>query len=658
MKLSFSHLFRSPVKTLLFFLLMTGCTVLLVSGSVLTVQANRRIAAAEQEFSTIGTAEQLPETRKTAALQNSCYTQGLLIPAATYDKIIPVEVLAFEGANYVEAPEKRACYLSYIPGLNQSSGSGGFQAMYIMEFSPLEDWNEYGPAEVTVERLLYGRRTMQAAGSLESAEEGNTITLCNHFCRELSKLEVGKRYIAAVYEDYYTFLDEGRNEYVIYTAPFSTQFAADGIPAESDRLEMANNFYGEGGTFTGFTDSNAIAFTPWPNAPVYAEEITEDFYREGGRGEIWQNWAEELEKQYKDRAYFYVLPTNSLETLSVFHNDQVVLKQGRMITQEEFHTGSAVCMLPDSMLMQNLLNVGDKLPLELVCSLHGGWQVPDVFGVAFSGTYSTLNADGQPYQPFWKQEYEIVGTYDVISSKALRPGTGELTEDMLIIPSASVQASDVDNVVFYAPMAKNTTSFQIPNGSIEEFERKLREAVPDADGLAFTFDDQGYSDVMTSLRTARMNAILLLILGALAAAAILILLLYFFIVKQEKRTAIERSLGMTKRQCKMSLLAGILALTVAACVLGSAGTAILTEYAYPAAATEEWTDAEEFNTAYSLWAKRSNAREELQITVSTPVLAYLAAPLLQFAAVLILSLLLSERNLKRKSIELLSTKEE
>lgn len=657
MKLSFSHLFRTPVKTLLFFLLTTGCTVLLVFGSVLTVQANRRIAAAENEFTTIGTVEQIPTTTRNVALQNTCYKKGLLVPASTYDELIPVEALAFEGANYVEAPEKRACYLSYIPGLNRSSGSGGFQAVYIMEFSPVKDWNEYGPAEVTVEKLLYGRRTMQGAGSLELAEEGAAITLCNHFCPELSKLEAGKRYIATVYEDYYTFLDEGRNEYVIYTAPFSTQFAADGIPAQSDRLEMANNFFEEDGKFAGFTESGAFPVAPWPNAPVYAEEVTEDFYREGGRGKIWQNWAAEIKKQYKDHAYFYVLPTNSLETLSAFHNRQAALKQGRTITQEEFQAGSAVCMLPDSMLTQNLLHIGDKLPLELVCSLHSDWQAPDTFGVAFSGTYSTLNVDGQPYQPFWAAEYEIVGTYEVVSSKAFRPGAGELTEDMLLIPSASVQASDAENIVYYTPMSKNTTSFQIPNGSIEEFEAKLREAVPQAAGLVFTFDDHGYSNVMESLRTARMNAILLLSTGTLAAAAILILLLYFFIVKQKKRTAIERSLGMTKRQCRTSLLAGILALTVAACVLGSAGTAILAEYARPAA-VEELTDNEEFNTAYSLWAKKGNTQEGLQLPVTTPVLAYVAAPLLQFAAVLVLSLLLSGQNLKVKPIELLSTKEE
>lgn len=658
MKLSFKHLFRSPVKTLLFFLLMTGCTLLLVFGSVMTAEANQRIAAAENEFTTIGTVTQRPTTTKNVALQNSCYQQGLLVPAATYDKIIPVEALDFEGADYVQAPEKRPCYLSYVQELNSSSGSGGFQAVYVMEFSPVEDWSSQGPAEVLVEKLLYSRRTMEAQGSLELAEEGKTITLCNHFCRDFSTLEAGKHYIATVYEDFYTRLDEGKNEYVIYTAPFSTQFEADGVPAESGRLDMANNFYGEDGAFAGFAESDTVVIAPWPQAPVYAEEVSEDFYQKGGKGEVWQNWAEELEKQYRDHAYFYVLPTNSLETLSLFHESQAVLKKGRTITPEEFQSGAAVCMLPDSLMTQSLLNLGDKLPLELVCSLHGGWQLPDTFGAAFSGTYSTLNAEGQPYQPFWEQEYEIVGTYEVTSSKALRSGVGELSEDMLIIPTNSVRASDEDNVIFYTPMASNTTSFQIPNGSIEAFEEKFRESVSDAAEITLTFDDNGYSDVMASLRTARMNSILFLIIGALASVAILILLLYFFIIKQKKRTAIERGMGMTKRQCRTSLLAGLLVLTVAACALGSVGAAAARGFAQPAETAETTLDTEEFSTTYSLWAKAANAQAELEVQVEPPVLAYLAAPLFLCLAVLALALLLARQNLKAKPIELLSTKEE
>ena len=54
----------------------------------------------------------------------------------------------------------------------------------------------------------------------------------------------------------------------------------------------------------------------------------------------------------------------------------------------------------------------------------------------------------------------------------------------------------------------------------------------------------------------------------LAALAILALL-YFFVVKEKKRTAVERSLGMSKRQCRVSLLAGLMILTIIAAGVGA-----------------------------------------------------------------------------------------
>ncbi len=115
---------------------------------------------------------------------------------------------------------------------------------------------------------------------------------------------------------------------------------------------------------------------------------------------------------------------------------------------------------------------------------------------------------------------------------------------------------------------------------------------------------------------------------------------------------------MTRRQCRTSLIAGLLLLSVAAAVLGSAGGALLLEYAPPVPAGEEAVDPGGFDTSYSLWAKKQNAQEELLTEQEAPAAAYLAAPLAQLALVLILSLLLAERNLRIKPIVLLSSKEE
>lgn len=61
MKNSLKQLLRTPMKTALFFLLMTAATALLVLGANLWAQTQAKINAAEGLFVTLGTVEQLPD---------------------------------------------------------------------------------------------------------------------------------------------------------------------------------------------------------------------------------------------------------------------------------------------------------------------------------------------------------------------------------------------------------------------------------------------------------------------------------------------------------------------------------------------------------------------------------------------------------------------
>ncbi len=60
LKNSLKQLFRTPGKTVLFFLLTAACTLLLVFGSVMLTDTSRRISEVEESFTTIGMVEQDP----------------------------------------------------------------------------------------------------------------------------------------------------------------------------------------------------------------------------------------------------------------------------------------------------------------------------------------------------------------------------------------------------------------------------------------------------------------------------------------------------------------------------------------------------------------------------------------------------------------------
>lgn len=623
MKLSLKHLFRAPVKTLLFFLLMTGCTLLLVFGSVMFAVSNQRIQAAEDSFQTIGTIEQPPLSTKTEISEDPC--RGNIV--RTYDRYgetIFAEDLDFPGANYLFPPENRPYYIAHLPEISPLDPSNYGQ--HIVEFVPKEDCESIRPVEVEITKVLstnYGDDTI-VGGTAKALREGDIIQFCQCARSEAIPIYAGKTYVASVM--FFPCETHGVDEYFLSIAPHSTQY-------RFDSREWQGEYFPK--------DSRR-----------YLSEVTDDFYDEGGHGQEWLFWAD-FYNGARDH-YFYVLPTNSLKLLPSYHQGLLYTESGREISEEEFETGAPVCMIPHSMLVKNHLSLGDKINLPLLASVYGLPEEDVILGTAL-GNFSLLDRNGKPYEPFWEQEYEIVGTYKLTNEHSI--GAGEIGLDQFLIPAKSVRASDENNIVHYLPMNRVCASFQIPNGSIEEFDKALREAVPAVEHLIITYDDMGYAKVMKTLQTARNTAILLCVIGALAAVAILILLLYFFIVKQKKRTAIERGMGMTKRQCRASLVAGLLALTIAACALGSCGAAVVTGFARPAAA-EETLDTEEFNTAYSLWAKKANVQEELEAEAEPPLLAYLAAPLLQCFAVLALSLLLAGRNLKTKPIELLSTKEE
>ena len=137
---------------------------------------------------------------------------------------------------------------------------------------------------------------------------------------------------------------------------------------------------------------------------------------------------------------------------------------------------------------------------------------------------------------------------------------------------------------------------------------------------------------------------------------IVVLLLYFFIVKQKKRTAIERSLGMSKAQCRISLMAGILVLALIASIIGvSIGAGLLQSDLMTNTAQAE---TEEIDTTFSIWAKGQMEVAEPEADVTVPVTVYVLVPLCLLVFIFVLSLVLVNQNLKTEPILLLSGKGE
>lgn len=657
MKNSLKQLLRTPMKALLFFLLLTAGTALLAVGACLFARTAERIAAVESEFTTIATVEQKPVSTYVEEGYNSCLgAHGNEFPV--YDKLIPFDVLKDAELPYIGEPESRSVYLSSWMDPSPRTWNIIHQE-FVAAFTPLETGDGKEPVKVEVTRVFYSNVIYQQVflPPPDNLKVGDVISVCQHFSGNPAKLEKGKTYLASMVWRTCSSHSEGspEGEFVIYQRPHSTQYDIDGKLLPGNGVFAVPGLYAE----TEKTVVHATAeqsFPAFDDPSIGVEEISADSDDPADqilRGDQWLSWTQNIRMQY---GLSPVIPTNDLSLLPSFHNGKAKIVQGRAITEEEYESGEKVCLVSDAFLNDlyyYYIGIGTEISLPLLCSLYnydGGKQVESTGNYRtspFLRRYSLLNADGAPYSPFANDKYTVVGFYS-IDPKEQEAGRTELMVDTVIIPAKSVTASDENNIAYYAPMNAKSTSFRIPNGTIEEFDRKLHEAVPEAAGLTITYYDNGYTEVMGDLNRAKSTAALLLFAGLGSTLAIVTLLLYFFVVREKKRTAIERSLGMTKGQCAVSLLSGLLVLALLAVCLGAALGGISVEHMGNGEAVES-----EFNLMFSDWQDVSAEAGE---TGAVSLWLRLAAPFAVWLAVLVLGLFLLGRNLKIEPIYLLSGK--
>ena len=257
-----------------------------------------------------------------------------------------------------------------------------------------------------------------------------------------------------------------------------------------------------------------------------------------------------------------------------------------------------------------------------------------------------------------------MGTYSLANSSLQSTGKTELIEDLIIVPQKSITVGDA-NFAFYAPMNSFTTSFQIENGTVEEFDRAFKAAVPESDRLRITYDDNGYEDMKASLSDMKRSALLLLLVGVFAACAMIAVVLFFFVRRQKREVAVMRSLGARKSGCRAAVLTGILLLSMFACILGSMLGFLVLERSTPFASKQELEITEEdgainryfgYDVAYSGWKEKLNDPNFLEQSIEPSAASYFLVPLAEFFVLLCSSLFLVNRYLRADPIYLLSQK--
>jgi hypothetical protein len=462
-------------------------------------------------------------------------------------------------------------------------------ASFIVEVTPLEDCVPDGPVEVRIERVLSG----EMANTIAPPKAGEIVLLCDHHNDDPQPMYAGKTYLLC--PSLGTLHNPqsvvGQQEYWPNTVTFSTQYRPDGSPA------------GEKIT------------------PPTITEVTDGFYET----DIGRLWIKYIDAQYNIYKTVPVLPTGGTKLLLPFYNETASIVAGEDITPAQYADGERVCLISEGFARENGLSPGDTLRLPLYYADYanaplenfGDSDLTNGGGLFIWNDIAPLDAGGEPYKVFSDHEYVIRGVY--YNSPGNDPAFA-MGCNTVIVPAASVRESDADNILAFGPMRDETTAFQIRNGGIEEFTEKwLARGVGD---LEITFHDRGYTALRRGLENMKRVSALFLAIGAAMSLALVFFFCNVFISKNRLRTAVERMLGYTKRQCAASLLSGFLLAAAIAVAIGCGAGA----YA-EGEITKSVSSKEYYDTSYTI-GPLGESGAQLEDTGVSPLYAPAAGLLL------------------------------
>jgi len=624
---SLKQTFKKPLKTSLFFLLLTVAVTFLVLGISLFSSTQKNMEEINNVFRTIGTLEQKAIGYSEVSYYDAVSESYAYSMKPEYSAPVPLSAFDFEGVDYINPPENRPYYHAKSEEYPKGYGRVIDKNMInVIEFRVEELYPELVPVRAVVTHVFSG-----------TYKEGAEVWICQHDTDNPVLLEVGKSYVCGIG---YDMIDELYEDY----------HGIDRYTALNPVRPVLSLYSGQMGQNGEMLDQEKFQEYEWS----HIFEVTESFY-ETDMGKRLLLYA-----QYTAEYFYYarITPTNSLELLLEFFGRDIYLQAGREITQEEFDEGTAVCMIDADHAEFNGLSVGDTVTFEFYDALYGEAPGEKYAQANVQIVTSTLiDADGELYEFFYTDTYEIVGIYerykksyhDLSDPYALGYGT-------VLIPSKSVKASDENNRNGNLILQPYNVSFEIPNGTSGEYLRKMNELGLD-ELVTATFYDRGYENIKVGLRNIQEISVILMLAGAFTTLTVLIFFSYLFIGKEKRRTGVERSLGVPKGQCAASLLAGVMILVV----LGAAaGVAIgFTSGDFVMENAERLSRENEMSTAFSNWVNEQHEEEEY--VFETVGGNDFVIPVTVFSAVLLVSLSIAGAfiwsNLTKEPLRLLSERE-
>ena len=336
---------------------------------------------------------------------------------------------------------------------------------------------------------------------------------------------------------------------------FSTQHLDDSLInlMISDEVLQEDHYYLVNGSLHEGTTSNRY-FIPTPYETAATKQagvqsgvetgMLDVTNAEGGytipEDSIFYDIAETYRKQ--SRSVTVCAPKN-IEAYLPFQQATLGLIEGRMFTQEEAHSGAAVCLLPQNIAEALNKHVGDTLELYIATAANSPLRESYWAGADFQ----------------LKQTYNIVG----IVSRNM-----EWNYTVFIPPT-----EQVDMTVNHASYTLG--QLRLDNDLAQVFAAQTETLLPDR--VRVTIYDQGYAAVSAPLKDMQRIALILSAVCVLAGIAFLVLYGYLLVYRQRKTGRIMLRVGASKRNVYTYFLFGTGLIALPACLIGGIVSAQLSD---------------------------------------------------------------------------------
>lgn len=260
---------------------------------------------------------------------------------------------------------------------------------------------------------------------------------------------------------------------------------------------------------------------------------------------------------------FPVMTTGNLQSVVPFALEEARITAGRSFTQEEYESGSRLCVLSESLAVENGLTVGDTITIQFY---ETDLNLP---GQSYLKTANPTPGYYSPNMGFSGEgiTYEIVGLYRQSNQWSVYDYS--FTPNTIFVPEGSTgcQPQTSDSGVFCTIVLKNGTS--------EKMDQELEKA--GYPGL-LSYYDQGYSKIEGSLKSYFGLGKTILLIGIISFLVFIGAFLILFPLHQKKDAMRMWSLGAPEKQITSFILGSGMGILLPGTVLAGCASLFLLQY--------------------------------------------------------------------------------